>query len=173
MIRFHDWHNSSFLSPLSKLPLRKVFTFVENANEFVAFPNVNSETELCKAIIDPDFKSTLQNIYVSSAIMFSNYEELLTTFFPEPSCQKLTFNMPTSSQLGLPLYVKFSRILAMFINKHLKLKSACIMFGNDEIAPVLPDIFVPTLKLFNQIFLSIQAAPPKNRVKRGSFNRFF
>ena len=173
LVRFHDWANSSFITTLSRLPLRKVFTFVENVNEAVAFPNVNSKTDLCKAVIDQDFKSTLQNIYVSSALMFSNYENLLATFFPEPLCQMLTFNMPASIQLGMPLYVKYPRILAKFINKHLKLKSACIMLGNDATAPVLPDIFIPTLKLFNQIFLSVQPAPPKKRVKRGSFNRFF
>jgi hypothetical protein len=48
------------------------------------------------------------------------------------------------------------------------------MFGNDAAAPVLPDIFIPTLNLFNQIFLSVQPAPLQNRVRRSSsFNRFF
>ena len=59
-----------------------MFSFVENADDFVHFPNVNSKTDFCKAIIDPDFKATLQNIFVSSAVMFGTYEELLTTFFP-------------------------------------------------------------------------------------------
>jgi hypothetical protein len=150
-----------------------MFTFVENADEIVKFPNVNSETDLCKAIIDPDFQATLQNIFVSSAVMFRSYEELLTTFFPEPQCQKLTFKLPTSILSGLHLYEKFPRILAMFINKHLKFKSVCTVFYNNGTAPNLPQIFLPTLQLFNQIFLSVQTAPPNNRVKRGSFNRFF
>ena len=81
---------------------------MENSNEAVAFPNVNSKTDLCKALIDQDFKSILQNIYVSSALMFHNYEDLLETFFPEPLCQMLKFNMPASIQLGMPLYVKIS-----------------------------------------------------------------
>ena len=82
--------------------------------------------------------------------------------------------MPNSIQINMPLYAKFPRILAKFINRHLKVKYACIMFGNDAAAPVLPGIFIPTLNFFNQIFLSVQPAPLQNRVRRSSsFNRFF
>ena len=61
-------------------------------------------------------------------------------------------------QLNMPLYEKFPRVLAKFINRHLKVKYACIMFQNDAAAPVLPDVFIPTLELFNQIFISVQPA---------------
>ena len=97
IVRFNTWPDNSFQATLSALPRGKMFSFVENADDFVHFPNVNSKTDFCKAIIDPDFKATLQNIFVSSAVMFGTYEELLTTFFPEPTCQKLTFNLPTSA----------------------------------------------------------------------------
>ena len=139
----------------------------------MAFPNVNSKTDFCKAVIDPDFRSTLQNILVSSAALFHNYEDLLQTFFPEPSCQQFIFNIPTSIQSGLHLYKKLPRILAMFINKHLKIQSACTVFEHNKTALALPPIFIPTLTLFNKIFLSVQASPPKRRTKRGSFNLFF
>ena len=112
-----------------------MFSFVENVDDFVHFPDVNSKTDFCKAIIDPDFKATLQNIFVSSAVMFGTYEELLTTFFREPACQKLTFNLPTSIQSGLHLYEKFPQILAKFINKLLKIKSVCTVFYNNKTAP--------------------------------------
>ena len=61
----------------------------------------------------------------------------------------------------------------MFINKHLKFGSICTIFENNNTAPNPPLIMQPPLKMFNQIFLSLQTDIPKKRVKRGSFNRFF
>ena len=101
LVANYNWANNSFVETLSRLPLRKVLTFVENANQAVDFPNVNSETSLCKVVIDSDFRSTLQNIYMSSAIMFQNYENLLETFFPEPLCQILSFNIPDSIHINI------------------------------------------------------------------------
>ena len=135
MIKFNSWPDNSFQQSLLTLPRGKMFTFVENVDDEVKFPNVNSVIDFCKAIVDPDFQATLQNIFVSSAVMFKSYEELLTTFFPEPPCQKLTFKLPTSILPGLHLYEKFPRILALFINKHLKFKSVCTVFLNKDTAP--------------------------------------
>ena len=101
LVTIHDWANDSFVVTLSRLPLHKVYTFVDNGNQDVDFPNINSETKLCKVEIDADFRSTLQNIYMSSALMFKNYENLLETFFPEPLCQILSFNIPDSIHINI------------------------------------------------------------------------
>jgi hypothetical protein len=150
-----------------------MFTFIQSQNDEVKFPNVNSISDFCKAIIDPDIKATPENIFVSSAVMFKNYEELLTTFFPQPACQKFTFKLPTSILPALHLYKMFPRVLSMLMNKHLKFGSVCTIFENDNTAPNLPPNFLPTLQIFNQIFLTVQTATLKTRIKRGSFNRVF
>ena len=80
MFPVYNWANNSFIETLSKLPRHKVFTFVANGSQSVNFPAVNSDS-LCKVIIDNDFRSTLQNIYASTAIMFQNYESLLWMMF--------------------------------------------------------------------------------------------
>ena len=130
-------------------------------------------TDYCKAIVDPDFRAALQNIFVSSAVMFQSYEKLLETFFPEPPCQKLTFKLPDSILPGLHLYEKFPRILALFTNKHMKFKSVCTVIENGDRSLDLPENFLPTLQLFNQICNSGVETPTHTRFKRGSFNRFF
>ena len=140
MFPVYNWNNNSFVETLSKLPRHEVFSFIANGSQSVNFPAVNSDTSLCKVKIDNDFKSTLQNIYASTAIMFQNFESLLKTLFPQPLCQLLKFNMSKLIQLNMPLYEKFPRVLAKFINRHLKVQYACIMFQNDAAAPVLPDV---------------------------------
>jgi hypothetical protein len=83
--RLNLFNKRSFQQTLLALPQGKMFTFVQNKIEAVEFPNVNSETDFCEAIIDPSIKANLENIFISSAVMFKNYEELLETFFPQPT----------------------------------------------------------------------------------------
>ena len=45
MIRLSTWPDSSFTYALSKLPLGQMHTFVENKDELVVFPNVNSKND--------------------------------------------------------------------------------------------------------------------------------
>jgi hypothetical protein len=80
-----------------------MFTFIQSQNDEVKFPNVNSISDFCKAIIDPDIKATPENIFVSSAVMFKNYEELFKKKFPQPACQMFTFKLPSSILPGLHL----------------------------------------------------------------------
>ena len=61
----------------------------------------------------------------------------------------------------------------MFTNKLLQFKSICTVIENGDTSLDLPENFLPTLQLFNQIFLSVHATPIHTRFKRGSFNRFF
>ena len=107
MIKFNNWPDNSFEESLSKVPSGKMYTYVENDNGEILFPNVNSMTDYCKAVVDPDFRAALQNIFVSSAVMFQSYEKLLETFFPEPPCQKLTFTLPDSILPGLHFMKNF------------------------------------------------------------------
>ena len=150
-----------------------MFTFIQSQNDEVKFPNVNSISDFCKAIIDPDIKATPENIFVSSAVMFKNYEELFKKKFPQPACQMFTFKLPSSILPGLHLYKMFPRVLSMFMNEHLKFRSVCTIFENEDTAPNLPSNMQPTLKIFNQIFLSVQTATLRKRIKRRSFNVFF
>ena len=104
--------------------------------------------------------------------MFSNYEHLLETYFPKPLCQTLKFNFPQQIVIHMPLYKKFPRVLAKFLNANLKVPSTCILFESDATAQALPAVFTPALNLFNQIFRSVQSFP-RNRIKRDLFTRFF
>ena len=153
------------------LPICLHFVIVDRGKK-VFFLDVNGNQEMCKVKIDLDFLSTLQNIYVSTASMFSNYEHLLETYFPKPLCQTLKFNFPQQIVIHMPLYKKFPRILAKFLNANLKVPSTCILFESDATAQALPAVFTKALNLFNQIFGSVQSFP-RNRVKRDSFTRFF
>ena len=74
MIKFNTWPDDSFENTLSNVPSGRMYTYIENDNGEISFPNVNSITDHCKAIIDPDFRAALQNIFVSSAVMFQHYE---------------------------------------------------------------------------------------------------
>ena len=172
LFAFRSWENNTFEITLSKLPKNTVYTFVDNGGIGVDFPNINDYSKLCKVEIDLDFISTLQNIYVSTASMFGNYELLLETFFPAPLCQKLKFNFPQSIDVNMPLYKKIPRLLAKFMSVNLKIPYACILLENDATAQVLPAVFTPVLTLFNQIFRSVQPSL-QNRIKRSTFTRFF
>jgi hypothetical protein len=171
--RLKLFHSRYFEQTLLNLPQGKMFTFLQNKIEAVEFPNVNSETNFCIAKIDPAIKANIENIFISSAMMFENYEELLQTFFPKPICQIFNFELPASILQGIHLYEMFSRTLAMFINKHLQYEAVCAVFIHDTNAPALPSEMQPTLQLFNQIFLTIKPTALGKRIKRSSFNRFF
>jgi hypothetical protein len=118
-------------------------------------------------------KRIIENIYMTSGVMFKNHEKLLITFFPQPKCQLFTFKFPSSLQPGLKFYKQFPRILSVFINKHLEFKSISLVFVNSATAPSLPQIFHPPLKVFNEIFTSLKSKISNKRTKRGAFNRFF
>ena len=106
LFAFRDWENNTFEVTLSKLPKNTVYTFVDKG-ETVSFLDINGNRKMCKVKIDLDFLSTLQNIYVSTASMFANYEHLLETYFPKPLCQTLKFNFPQQIVIHMPLYKKF------------------------------------------------------------------
>ena len=171
LFAFRDWNNNTFVDTLSKLPQNKVYTFVDRGPR-VKFLDVNSNIETCKVRIDMDFLSTLQNIYIGTATMFSSFEHLLETYFPQPPCQTLKFNFPQEIVANMPLYKKFPRVLAKFLNANLKVPSTCILFESEATAQPMPVVFTKALGLFNQVFGSVPSFP-RNRVKRDTFSRFF
>ena len=171
LFAFKDWSNDSFVNTLSRLPQNTVYTFVDRG-QTMKFLNVNSNVFKCKVRIDMDFLSTWRNVYVGTATMFASYEHLLETYFSKPPCQTLKFNFPQEIVANMPLYNKFPRVLAKFLNANLRVHSTCILFENEATAQPMPVVFTKALNLFNQVFGSVQSFP-RTRVKRDTFSRFF
>ena len=156
---------------MSRLESNTVYTFIDKGEAGMSFRDINVDFKKCKVKIDLDFLSTLNNIYTGTASMFSNFEYLLETYFPQPLCQTLKFNFPQQIAIHMPLYKKFPRVLPKFLNANLKVPYACILFESNTTAQALPTIFIPALNLFSKIFRSVQSSP-QNRIKRDTFTRF-
>ena len=125
----------------------------------------------CKVTIDKDFHSALENIYSATSITLHDFETLLASYFPEPVCQTLKFNIPTSSQKYTKLYSLYPRLLAKFLAQHLKVKYTCLILENNATSDPLPVVFKSRLDLFHRLFSSLPK-PSSTRVKRGTFSRF-
>ena len=80
----------------------------------VVFSDKNDQTVQCSYIVAQPYMDTLLNIYVSTAVVLQHYERLLTSFFPNPPCQTLKFNIPFAFKSDF--YQQYPRIIAILLN---------------------------------------------------------
>ena len=92
----------------------------------------------------------LRNVYSGAVLLFHKYEEILQTIFPEPPCPIFSFNLPLKLQSSV--YEKYPRILSIFLNSQLKIKTICCILTHDTSSPGLPVEFNVILKRFIQPF---------------------
>ena len=170
LFSFKNWNNNSFVATLATLPQNTVYTIIDRG-QITKFSDVNDVTT-CKVQIDSDFLSTWRNVYIGTATIFANYEHLLQTYFTKTPCQTLKFKFPQEMIGNMPLYSKFPRVLAKFLNANLKVHSTCILLKDEASAHPMPVVFTKALNLFGQVFGSIPSFP-RTRVKRDTFSRFF
>ena len=147
--------NSVFAKQLSKLASGLVFTVVQINESNINFDPIDDPTFFCKVTIDRDFHSALENIYSATSITLHDFKTLLASYFPEPVCQTLKFNIPTASQKYTKLYSLYPRLLAKFLAQHLKVKYTCLILENNATSDPLPVVFKSRLDLFHRLFSSL------------------
>ena len=173
LFHFNHWNNNTFVATMKGLDDNVIYTtrYIPDGQRIKFFP-INNDYPTCTVKIDLDYLSIWRNIYVGTATIFANFEHLLQTFFPKTLCQTLKFQFPIDIVNDFPLYDKFPKILAKFLNANLKIPATCILLENEASGRPMPSLFGVPLKLFSRIFESVPDYP-RTRVRRDSFSRFF
>ena len=81
----------------------------------VHFHNINDKEATCVGLLSEPFLNILNNIFISTAAVFHQYELILTSLFPMPKCPTMIFNIP--SELRSVYFIKFPRIIAIMLKK--------------------------------------------------------
>jgi hypothetical protein len=173
LFHFNEWHNDTFVSMMKNIDENVIYTtmYISDGRRIKFFP-INNELPTCIVKIDLDYLEIWRNLYEATATIFANYEYLLETFFPKALCQNLKFQYPIDIVNNFPLYDKFPKLLAKFLNAHLKIPATCILLKHEASGRPMPSFFDEPLQLFSRIFESVPNYS-RNRVKRDSFSRFF
>ena len=98
---------------------------------------------------------------------------MIESFFPHPSCQILSFNMP--AHLHTDMFELYPRIMAVLLNSYRKESSQCTYFVHNMTSPAMPSLFEEPLRLITRLFTTrLDSSHIKNRHKRSatSFTNF-
>ena len=130
------------------------------------FNDINDESFKCVAVVAQPYIDTMLNVYVGSAVVFQHYERLLTSLFPTPHCPNMIFNLPAEFQSIF--YLKFPRILAIFLDSYVVNPMICTQLVHDDASPNMPASFADPLRLFGRMFTTKLDTQVNSRPKRGS-----
>ena len=79
----------------------------------VHFHNINDKITTCVGLVSEPFLNILNNVFISTAAVFHQYELFLTSLFPIPKCPTMNFIIP--SEFRSIYFIKFPRIIAIML----------------------------------------------------------
>ena len=116
-----------------------IYHMVEQSDGSVVFSDINDETVHCAAHVSEPFLNNLLNIYIGTGVVFNHFERLIESFFPDPNCQILSFNIP--DHLQTDMYELYPRIMAVLLNGYTKESLHCTYFVHNLTSPAMPSLF--------------------------------
>ena len=109
----------------------------------------------------------IRNIFAGSVLIFYQLETLLNEIFPFPPCMVFSFNLP--SNMRSIIYKEYPRVLALFLNQQLKIKTNCVFLRHNSSSEQIPAQLKNILLRFLQPFLmKFESQTGNGKVKRNA-----